>query len=244
MRDYVIMELVNTITDKPDWQSKVFDEGIVAKWRTEILGPSSPTAKPTSVPANTTAAKLTNTNTDTDHVAAMDVSSRIFDWVIAEVRYKAEVFKQSNCIEAPDGVWKSDTILDEKLRTALEKAVRPLEDIPESEKDWHPGSSGQVLDLVHPSIYPLVYGQSRILESDTCNVGGSWIGKASILQLPKGSDKLQGEWSKNYQWLPTEFEALLGTEDVIVKSYINNLHPSNSDLYSIISQIVTKAIPL
>jgi hypothetical protein len=24
-------------------------------------------------------------------------------------------------------------------------------------KDWHPGSNGQVLDLVHPSLYPIIY---------------------------------------------------------------------------------------
>ena len=40
------MEMVNTIMDKPDWERKVFDEAITAKWRKEFLagsaGPSSP----------------------------------------------------------------------------------------------------------------------------------------------------------------------------------------------------------
>lgn len=73
----------------------------------------------------------------------------------------------------------------------------------------------------------------------------SWIGKGSVLQLPAGSAELGGEWSEDYQWLPAEFEVSPSTEDVTVKSYINNLHPRyHSDLYSIISQIVSKAIPL
>lgn len=29
------MEFVNQITDKPDWERKVFDESIVAKWKEE-----------------------------------------------------------------------------------------------------------------------------------------------------------------------------------------------------------------
>lgn len=28
-------------------------------------------------------------------------------------------------------------------------------------KDWHPGSKNQVLDLVHPSLYCLIYGITR-----------------------------------------------------------------------------------
>ena len=32
--------------------------------------------------------------------------------------------------------------------------------MPEDQKDWHPGSNKQVLDLVHPSLYPLVYGKT------------------------------------------------------------------------------------
>merc|ERR1719334_2316911 len=34
----------------------------------------------------------------------------------------------------------------------------------ESEKDFHPGSKGQVLDLVHPSLYCYVDGQSQLVD--------------------------------------------------------------------------------
>ncbi|KAL8876183.1 MAG: hypothetical protein Q9198_005576, partial [Flavoplaca austrocitrina] len=261
MRDYVIMELVNLITDKPDWESKVFDDSIVAKWRTEILGSSSSEAALSSAPANTTAPQLTGTITDhgasnlpdpessggqrSIHHATADVSPRMFDWIIAEVKYKARLFNQLDCVEALDGVWKSDSLISEELRQALGRAVSPLEDVPSAEKDWHPGSNGQVLDIVHPSIYPLVYGQSRVLNREICSVNDCtwWIGQGSILKLP--SAVRGSEWSEHYQWLPTEFEVPRNTADVHVKSYINNLHPSyHSNLYSIISQVVAKAIPL
>ena len=35
--------------------------------------------------------------------------------------------------------------------------MAPLECVPDSEKDWHPGSNGLVLDLDHLSLYPIVY---------------------------------------------------------------------------------------
>lgn len=73
----------------------------------------------------------------------------------------------------------------------------------------------------------------------------SWIGKGSVIQLPPKSDGLGGEWSTHYQWLPAEFEISPSAEDVTVQSYINNLNPRyHANLYSVISQIVSKAIPL
>ncbi|KAJ7929028.1 hypothetical protein B0H13DRAFT_1703624, partial [Mycena leptocephala] len=39
--------------------------------------------------------------------------------------------------------------------------VSALENVPEAEKDWHPGLDGQVLDLVHSSLYCIVYGRQR-----------------------------------------------------------------------------------
>ena len=37
VRERTIMALVDSITDKPAWDSKVFDESIVRRWRQEAL---------------------------------------------------------------------------------------------------------------------------------------------------------------------------------------------------------------
>ncbi|KAL8800638.1 MAG: hypothetical protein Q9182_005051 [Xanthomendoza sp. 2 TL-2023] len=153
------------------------------------------------------------------------------DWAIAEVKYKAQIFNQVDCIEALDGVWKSDTIINEELRIALEVAVQSLEDVPEADKDWHPGPDGQVLDLVHPSIYPLVYGQSPILAAETF--------------VSDDTPGLGREWSKKFQWLPAEVDISPDGDNIVMKSYINNLHPNfHSDLFSIIPKIIAKAISM
>ncbi|KAF8637295.1 hypothetical protein AX16_010825, partial [Volvariella volvacea WC 439] len=56
---------------------------------------------------------------------------------------------------------QSDTAVPPEVMLELRSAVRPLEDIPDKDKNWHPGSDGKVLDLVHPSLFPLLYGKSR-----------------------------------------------------------------------------------
>lgn len=35
MREVAMMMLMDTLTDKPNWHDKVFDDAIVAKWRAE-----------------------------------------------------------------------------------------------------------------------------------------------------------------------------------------------------------------
>ena len=189
VREYTMMEVMNRLTDKPNWDAKIFDGHIAAKWKEEALNPN-----------------------DT-HV---DISTKMVDWCIEELKCKADFFKQTRCIETLDGVWKSDSIVSEDLKVALKHAAAPLENIPEKDKDWHPGSNEQVLDLVHPSMYPLVYGQSRILPNHTCGVDDcmTYIGKGQILEASGEHDEVPAEWSRTFQWLPADFETPPDTEDV------------------------------
>jgi len=145
---------------------------------------------------------------------------------------------------------------------ALRQATIPLEDVPASKQDWHPGSDGKVLDLVHPALYPLLYGRSRILLDDFVPLSqcAQYTGKGEILPLPKPEELHDGQrvreevmywrlhpkvvYSSRFQWLPCEVDF---DEDGTVKiaSYVNNLHPvKHRDLYPVIEQIVAKAIPL
>ena len=132
---------------------------------------------------------------------------------IAEVKFKAQKFRNTGYVEALDGVFKSDIIVPEQLKRDLRRTAAPLEDTLENEKDWHPGSNDQVLDLVHPSIYPLVYGQSRILPADTVGLADCMhrCGEGRVVTCDEVSDK---RWSSTYQWLPTDFLIREGSDDV------------------------------
>lgn len=157
-------------------------------------------------------------------------------------------------------VIKSDTAISSDLKEALRAAAAPLEDVPVRLRDYHPGSDGKVLDLVHPSLFPLVYGRSRVLSSGRVELADcvNWIGKGEIVTTPDDTEveadysgyNFRGWgganprlWSGAFQWLPCNVE--LSGDHVRITSYINNLHPTlHPDLYSVIESFIAKAIPL
>jgi hypothetical protein len=103
-------------------------------------------------------------------------------------------------------VFKADTLIPLAVKEALKEACGPLEDIPPQFKDWHPGSDGKVLDLVHPSLFPLIYGRSKILPYGK-------VGLLDCLQRSGDGDTIPvsgwgrtigNAWSENYQWLPCD----------------------------------------
>lgn len=156
--------------------------------------------------------------------ADTDVTENMAKAIIAELRYKAKKFNKTGKIIVYDSaVVKSDTIVPESTKLALQAAVRKLEDIPAAYKDYHPGSNGQVLDLVHPSLFPLIYGRSRVLPDSLVGLDDcvESCGKGNIIQIREDDEtvaqmtrRVSGGWrnrgttvySKNYQWLPSEVE--------------------------------------
>jgi hypothetical protein len=83
----------------------------------------------------------------------------------------------------------SDTAISLDTKEKLKAAVAPLENVPEAKKDWHTGSDCKVLDLVHPSLCPLVYGKTRILSEGTVPLVDChrYAGKGKIVlsRIPK-----------------------------------------------------------
>jgi len=176
---------------------------------------------------------------------------------------KALLFQRTGMVSSLDldaAVVKSDTVIHPGLKEALKVACAPLEKVPN--QDWHPGSDGQVLDLVHPSLFPLVYGRSRALPSGRMGLKGceEFIGKGEIVKKPEESEGLTNDpyrmgwmwgnrgankfWSRDFQWLPCEV-AFLKDNEIEISTYINNLHPAqHPHLYCVIERIMAKSIPL
>jgi hypothetical protein len=143
------------------------------------------------------------------------------DWVIAELQHRSTAFEKTGLFSVFHGdVVKSDNAVTESLKKTLQKAVAVLEDVPEVRKDWHPHSDNQVLDLIHPSLFPVIYGKTRILhdslvELDNCV---KWSGTGVVLQIPPETDldvspaysmmhtQSVKPFSKNFQWLPCEVD--------------------------------------
>jgi hypothetical protein len=132
-----------------------------------------------------------------------------------------------------DRIWKSDALIPESLRLELLDAVALLEYVPDDQKDWHPGTRGQVLDLVHPSLYPVVYNR-------TIGISGN------VLQAPQlGHDGETAEfYSERFQWMPSDFAFEADRRTVKLESpYINNIHPSDHrKLHGLIPRLVEWAV--
>lgn len=127
--------------------------------------------------------------------------------------------------------------------------------------DWHPNSNDMVQDLVHPSMYPLVYGRTRVFKDENVGVNDAiekWAGRGDV--IPKnGPDPSSGFyyhyqvgsgivpgylWSNTYQWLPAN---VAFREDGTIRftSYINNIHPTKfPDIYRTIENLIETALRL
>lgn len=199
LRELEMIECSAQIRAKPRWFEKMHDAGIVARWTREAL--------------------------------AQGLTEAQVRYVLAELAHYARLRDERTGIEvsAVDGVWQSDTLIDEELRGRLRDAVRVLEDVPEDGKDWHPGSEGQVLDLVHPSLFCLVRevsgGPARAWENPT-------------------NQYSKYEFSERFQWLPTDVDI---REDggAVFRSYVNNVHPeAHAELAAVLPDVFARMRPL
>ncbi|MFD5518747.1 DUF4246 domain-containing protein [Streptomyces sp. NPDC127066] len=199
LRELEMMQCSAHIRAKPAWFDKMDDADIVARWTQEAV--------------------------------AQGLTEAQVSYVLAELAHYAALRDGRTGVEvsAVDGVWQSDTLVDDKLGSRLREAVQVLEQVPEAEQDWHPGSDGQVLDLVHPSLFCLVKGVSG--------------GPEQAWQNPTNRYS-KYEFSEKFQWLPTDVD-VSDEGDVTFRSYVNNVHPeTHRELASVLPDLFARMRPL
>ncbi|TGO34907.1 hypothetical protein BHYA_0177g00140 [Botrytis hyacinthi] len=236
-RELAMIGLTNLLTDMPNWHIDVFNDKYTATWH---------------------------------EIAMKDklISEKAWEWCLAELRDKARLFRTKNRVlnlDAGACVSKSDTAVSTALMRELNMTIEELR--AQSDKnDWQlPRRGQQVINVVDPSLYPLVYGKTKVvLEGGKVGLndfsksyghgitteipqvhpkGSNVAGAAKKLKrvgFPFCNDEDLYRWSTNYQWLPCEVE-FDGTSDTSVRitSYINNLHPfKNKGLYGMIEQLI------
>ncbi|KAJ3455834.1 hypothetical protein MRS44_017316 [Fusarium solani] len=262
VREVAMMMVMESITDKPDWHVKVFDPEIANKWKAEAL------ALPVDAMYKEIAeGRITWPNEAFAGQAPKPKSildEACLDYCIKELRAKAEYFKRSGLVPTLDAsatVVKSDIMIDEKLKRELRSAFEKLKEGQKTNPDWHPGTKSRVQDLVHPSLYPLVYGRTRVMQNEVVGVEDaiSWAGKGEVIpqstETPSpvdirrsidysvgGSKVAPTFWSLDYQWLPSNL-AFQSNGSVKFTSYINNLHPlKHRDIYKSIEKLVERSL--
>ncbi|MFJ5136488.1 DUF4246 domain-containing protein [Streptomyces sp. NPDC088707] len=199
LREVEMMQCSSHIRAKPQWFDKMNDAGIVARWTQEAIDQGLTEAQ--------------------------------VRYVIAELAHYAALRDPHTGVEvsAVDGVWQSDTLIDDKLEARLREAVRVLEEVPEADRDWHPGSDGQVLDLVHPSLFCLVKDVSGAHERAWRNPTNQYS---------------KYEFSERFQWLPTDVD-VDAEGRVTFRSYVNNVHPeAHRELAAVLPDLFARMRPL
>ncbi|KAK2030999.1 hypothetical protein LX32DRAFT_614454 [Colletotrichum zoysiae] len=231
--ELAMLWFIEHITNKPDWHVKVFNQDIVSKWKTEVMA-------------------VDWRAVDLEYAHFNDA---MFAWCLAELREKATLYEATGLVPVYDvttAVVKADNVVPPEVKDELKRGVEILEDVQQHAKDWHPGSDGKVLDLVHPSLYPLVYGVSRIVPDKrislqdsikVCGTGQTIPAHAPEIGYERRYKRNQGLFSYKFQWLPCEIDIQDGKP--AITSYINNLHPKHhAGLYATIEKVIEKSLPL
>ncbi|KAL8371882.1 hypothetical protein RB595_001608 [Gaeumannomyces hyphopodioides] len=262
VREAAMMIVMETLTDKAEWHKKVFDDVIVARWRKEALAIPDEvfwdqiTSFKTQDPADQSEE---NEAPELKPVGIM--SEKAFDWCVEELRAKARHFEETGVVVTLDlgaSVAKSDTLVTPELHAELQASFAKLKADQASTPDWHPKTDEKVQNLVHPSMYPLVYGRTRVLRQEVVGVADAidlWAGKGDVLPkctgdpaadaLPFHSVRVPSDfWSDTFQWLPSNV-AFHDDGGIRFTSYINNLHPQKYPrIYRALERLIATSIPL
>ncbi|KAF9154000.1 hypothetical protein BG015_002143 [Linnemannia schmuckeri] len=225
--ELTMMAVSNTIREKPNWWLKYQDPEISARWRQEIE-----------------AAGLERHERYRLGKAEVDFVFKELEWYAQKRQAQVDQGREVTIDVGVEGTRRADGLVPEGLKRRLMECVKKLEDVPEHLKDWHPGSDHQVLDLVHPSLFPFIAGRTRVTKEEALPALKS-IGSGEVMHKAPNPRKMQKMYlSEKFQWLPTDFD-ISPEGKVKAKSYINNLHPEeHKDIYPVLEEIFEKFLPM
>ncbi|KAG8916500.1 hypothetical protein FRC01_003115 [Tulasnella sp. 417] len=205
--DLRMIELSYALRSEPSWWIKIKDPAIRSSWKAESLE---------------------------REIRGDKLQEAEVDWVLDEIEDYARMRDEETGIQPSchARVWESDELISEDLKSRLIRAAAILENVPDEEKDWHSPSGGQVLNLVHPSLFFAVYGRTP---SWSTSEGGM---RLKPLQAPR---KEMDSWaySEKFCWIPTDFQLGENGTPATALGYINNVHPDqHKDLIPVIESLV------
>ncbi|KAJ2461535.1 hypothetical protein GGF42_000124 [Coemansia sp. RSA 2424] len=186
-----------------------------------------------------------------------------FRYVLDELEYYSSLHPpgSNSRLSAADGVWLSGSLIDLETTNRLKEYAAILERTPNRQKDWHPDDRSRLLNLIDPSLFPLIYSRSKLCRQPCVSPqaalspgapgefpgsGTKWYGvlRGSDYYIPPLNPFYFQCASDKSSWLPSEFR-VDDNGAVTIESYINNLHPvKHAAFYPIIASVFSKFIPL
>lgn len=105
-----------------------------------------------------------------------------------------------------------------------------------------------MLNLVHPSLYPIVYERTLVRRQDDNGLVALETPSAKHifpLTFALYPNSIEGFISKRFQWLPSDFIVSSTGKVSLSSPYINNIHPTHhADLHTVIPEILERALPI
>ncbi|KAG8931781.1 hypothetical protein FRC01_000810 [Tulasnella sp. 417] len=202
-----MIDLSYALRSEPSWWIKIKDPAIRSTWKAESLE---------------------------REIRGDKLNEAEIEWVLDEIEDYARMRDEETGIQPSchARVWESDELVSEDLKSRLIRAAAILENVPDEEKDWHSPSGGQVLNLVHPSLFFAVYGRTPFWNTSKGDM------RLEPLQAPR---KEMDSWaySEKFSWIPTDFQLGENGTPATALGYINNVHPDqHKDLIPVIESLV------
>ncbi|KAJ6577438.1 hypothetical protein B0H19DRAFT_1119924 [Mycena capillaripes] len=245
----------DAIRSKKNWFHKILDgaRNLGPKWATEagLMGPDGPMSEEV-------AAALKELQNEAQRIIFFDYTIRMEDPVtfkepdlnldmdaldseiLASLRYTVTApfgVRSPRNLTEEVGVFISDNLVPVSLHREL---VSHLDALAMREPlDLHPGSNGKVQDLIHPSLYPFVLGESVLDDPSNSETLPSLYSTVATI----------GEWdstlSSRYAWIPSVFNVSEDEMNVHIDSYVNGLGPREHfpRLYRLIEKLFLFALP-
>ncbi|KAI9330254.1 hypothetical protein DFJ73DRAFT_858958 [Zopfochytrium polystomum] len=230
------VRVLNEILQKPNWWIKRRDPALWERWRTEATAVFRDIKNP--LESNHNDAEPVDWDLLREELDYIESTLLLHRAPADPALYSAAATPAMSTITptAVHGVHHSDDLLSPGLLARLRDLARPLEAAAFAAGSWHPGSDGQVLNLVHPSPHALVFGRS--LSSTLPNV---LVGETVIPAPPKANG---GDASEKFQWLPSDV-VVDADGRAKIDSYINNLHPErHAALYDALARCFEAMLPM
>ncbi|CRG86737.1 hypothetical protein PISL3812_03748 [Talaromyces islandicus] len=225
-----MLHLINEFTDKDAWVYKALEEEFMEAWKNNILKQG-------------------------------DVTPKMADWLLDELKFKAIVAKRTEySISVFNGdVVKSNCQIMGNLQQDLAVAIKSLERGLASFSEYRLVTERREFDYVHPSFFPIVFGETRCLRDRTIGLDDAVdaMGQGEVIPVPKdpGPSRKDLSWniasrsdigprpySSRFQWLPSDIH-FRPDGTCYFSSYINNIHPKrNRHFYGMFEKTLDKII--
>ena len=117
-----------------------------------------------------------------------------------------------------------------------------IDKTPKDQYDWHPNTNQQVLNIIHPSMYCLEFGQT-LGYSEPLSMTDPTSPNPPAAIPPPDSD--EAALSTRFSWLPTAFDVAEDGSRVTALNYINSMTPlTDPNLTPQLESLLALFIPL